>query len=56
MSAVRCRWPSIATSSTTPTSNGFDLSANGLFSPGQQGYLADNGLPMDQDLDTARWG
>ena len=36
------------------TSNGFDPSANGLFSPGQQGYLADNGLSMDQDLDTAR--
>ena len=36
------------------TSNGFDPSANGLFSPGQQGYLADNGLPMDQDLETAR--
>ena len=36
------------------TSNGFDPSANGLFSPGEQGYLADNGLPMDQDLDTTR--
>ena len=36
------------------TSNGFDPSANGLFSPGQQGYLVDNGLPMDQDLDTAQ--
>ena len=26
------------------TSNGFDQVANGLFSPGQQGYLEDNGL------------
>jgi peptide/nickel transport system substrate-binding protein len=27
--------------------------ANGLFSPGQQGYLEDNGLPMEQDLEGA---
>ncbi len=36
------------------TSNGFDPPANGLFSAGQQGYLEDNGLAMDQDLDSAR--
>ncbi len=27
--------------------------ANGLFSPGQQGYLEDNGLPIEQDLEAA---
>ena len=27
--------------------------ANGLFSPGQQGYLDDNGLPVEQDLAAA---
>jgi peptide/nickel transport system substrate-binding protein len=35
------------------TADGFNQAANGLFSPGQQGYLEDNGLPMEQDLDTA---
>jgi peptide/nickel transport system substrate-binding protein len=35
------------------TSNGFNTVANGLFSPGQQGYLDDNGLPVEQDLDAA---
>ena len=35
------------------TSNGINPPANGLFSPGQQGYLADNGLSMEQDLDGA---
>ena len=35
------------------TTDGFNQSANGLFSPGQQGYLEDNGLPMEQDLDAA---
>ena len=34
-------------------SNGFDQPAYGLFSPGQQGYLEDNGLPHDQDIDAA---
>jgi len=36
------------------TTAGFSLSANGLFSSGQQGYLDDNGLPAEQDLDAAR--
>jgi peptide/nickel transport system substrate-binding protein len=35
------------------TSSGLDPPANGLFSPGQQGYLADNGLSIEQDLDAA---
>ena len=35
------------------TSNGFNTVANGLFSPGQQGYLDDNGLSVEQDLDAA---
>ena len=35
------------------TSNGFSTVANGLFSPGQQGYLEDNGLPVEQDLESA---
>jgi len=35
------------------TTDGFADAANGLFSPGQQGYLEDNGLVMEQDLDTA---
>ena len=35
------------------TSGGILEPANGPFSPGQQGYLADNGLVMEQDLDTA---
>jgi peptide/nickel transport system substrate-binding protein len=35
------------------TTDGFSESANGLFSPGQQGYLEDNGLSIDQDLETA---
>ena len=30
------------------TSNGFNTAANGLFSPGQQGYLEDNGLPSSR--------
>ena len=28
--------------------------ANGLFSPGQQGYLEDNGLSIEQDIEGAR--
>jgi peptide/nickel transport system substrate-binding protein len=35
------------------TSAGFNPPANGLFSPGQQGYLDDNGLSLEQDLDAA---
>jgi peptide/nickel transport system substrate-binding protein len=35
------------------TSNGANTVANGLFSPGQQGYLDDNGLALEQDLDAA---
>ena len=35
------------------TNGGFNAAANGLFSPGQQGYLEDNGLPLEQDLDAA---
>ena len=35
------------------TSGGFNQIANGLFSPGQQGYLDDNGLSLEQDLDAA---
>ena len=35
------------------TSNGFNTVANGLFSPGQQGHLDDNGLSVEQDLDAA---
>ena len=35
------------------TNDGFNAVANGLFSPGQQGYLDDNGLPLEQDLDAA---
>jgi peptide/nickel transport system substrate-binding protein len=35
------------------TSNGFNRVANGLFSPGQQGHLDDNGLSLEQDLDAA---
>jgi peptide/nickel transport system substrate-binding protein len=34
-------------------SDGLDPPANGLFSPGQQGYLDDNGLSIEQDLDGA---
>ncbi len=34
-------------------SDGLDPPANGLFSPGQQGYLDDNGLSIEQDLDSA---
>jgi peptide/nickel transport system substrate-binding protein len=35
------------------TSSGVNQPANGLFSPGQQGYLDDNGLALEQDLETA---
>jgi peptide/nickel transport system substrate-binding protein len=35
------------------TTGGLSAAANGLFSPGQQGYLEDNGLSVEQDLDTA---
>ena len=35
------------------TSFGFNRVANGLFSPGQQGYLDDNGLSLEQDLEAA---
>jgi peptide/nickel transport system substrate-binding protein len=35
------------------TTAGLSDAANGLFSPGQQGYLDDNGLSLEQDLDTA---
>lgn len=35
------------------TAAGFSTPANGLFSPGQQGYLEDNGASIEQDLDTA---
>jgi peptide/nickel transport system substrate-binding protein len=35
------------------TTGGLSDAANGLFSPGQQGYLEDNGLPLEQDLDAA---
>jgi peptide/nickel transport system substrate-binding protein len=34
-------------------SDGLDPPANALFSPGQQGYLEDNGLSIEQDLDSA---
>jgi peptide/nickel transport system substrate-binding protein len=36
------------------TTRGISQSANGLFSPGQEGYLDDNGLSLEQDLDAAR--
>lgn len=35
------------------TSGGILQPANGLFSPGQEGHLADNGLPIEQDLEAA---
>ena len=35
------------------TGAGFSDIANGVFSPGQQGYLEDNGAVMEQDLETA---
>jgi peptide/nickel transport system substrate-binding protein len=35
------------------TDGGVTQPANGLFSPGQQGYLEDNGLVMEQDLEGA---
>ena len=35
---------------TDVISDGIDPPANGLFSPGQQGFLDDNSLPMTQDL------
>ena len=35
------------------TDGGITEPANGLFSPGQQGYLEDNGLVMEQDLEGA---
>ena len=35
------------------TSGGILEPANGVFSPGQEGYLEDNGLPIEQDLDGA---
>ena len=36
------------------TGGGILQPANGIFSPGQQGYLKDNGLNIEQDLDGAR--
>lgn len=33
---------------------GVTTKANGLFSPGEQGYLADNGFSMDQDVAEAK--
>jgi ABC-type transport system substrate-binding protein len=36
------------------TAGGIETPANGPFSPGQEGYLDDNGLKMDQDLEGAK--
>jgi peptide/nickel transport system substrate-binding protein len=36
------------------TQGGILQPANGIFSPGQQGYLKDNGLDIEQDLDGAK--
>jgi peptide/nickel transport system substrate-binding protein len=36
------------------TGGGLLTPANGLFSPGQQGYLEDNGLNIEQDIDGAK--
>lgn len=36
------------------TAAGILQAANGLFSPGQEGYLDDNGDPMDRDLELAQ--
>ncbi|MEZ5251818.1 MAG: ABC transporter substrate-binding protein [Ilumatobacteraceae bacterium] len=36
------------------TANGILQVANGLFSPGQEGYLEDNGLDTAQDVEGAR--
>lgn len=35
------------------TAGGILEPANGLFSPGQEGHLEDNGLPIEQDLEAA---
>jgi peptide/nickel transport system substrate-binding protein len=35
------------------TTDGFNPPANSVFSPGQQGYLEENGAVMDQDLESA---
>jgi peptide/nickel transport system substrate-binding protein len=36
------------------TGGGIQDPANGLFSPGEQGYLDDNGLSLEQDIEGAR--
>ncbi|MCX6522366.1 MAG: ABC transporter substrate-binding protein [Actinobacteria bacterium] len=36
------------------TADGILQVANGLFSPGQEGYLEDNGVPTEQDLEGAQ--
>ncbi len=36
------------------TADGILQVANGLFSPGQEGYLEDNGVPVEQDLEGAQ--
>ena len=36
------------------TADGILQVANGLFSPGQEGYLEDNGMPTEQDLEGAQ--
>jgi peptide/nickel transport system substrate-binding protein len=36
------------------TDGGILKAANGLFSPGQEGYLADNGFSTDQDIEGAK--
>jgi peptide/nickel transport system substrate-binding protein len=36
------------------TEGGLLQAANGLFSPGQEGYLADNGFSTEQDIDGAK--
>ena len=41
-------------SSSTSPAAGFLQLANGLFSPGQEGYLDDNGFITDQDIDGAK--
>ena len=50
---ARCRWRSTATSSTSRPPTGSTSPPTAVFSPGQQGYLEDNGAVREQDLETA---
>lgn len=55
-SRVRCAlWKAIDRQELIDlTSDGLNQVANGLFSPGQEGYLEDNGMPTGQDIEGAQ--